>query len=123
AGEPLVEQLATEQVLDPLVVLPRLAALPVVLAELADRCGGRRRQVVELELAQCAVALVEVDVAGQLLALVEHRPVEQLAGLLEGAGEVVALCELAPLLGDAAGQVVETALILAAAAQELAHRA
>ena len=48
--------------------------------------------------------------------------VEQLADLLEGAVEVVPLGQLAPLLGDPAGQVVEAALVLAAAAQELAHR-
>ena len=122
AREPLVEQLAAEQVLDPLVVLTRLAALPVVLAELADRGRGRGRQVVELELAQRAVTLVEVDVAGQLLAFVEHGPVEQLADLLQRAVEVVALGQLATLLGDPAGQVVEAALVRAAASQELAHR-
>jgi hypothetical protein len=39
AGEPLVEQLAPQQVLDALVVLARLAALPVVVAQLGDRRG------------------------------------------------------------------------------------
>ena len=42
AGEALVEQLAAEQVLDLLVVLAGLAALPVVVAELADRRRGAR---------------------------------------------------------------------------------
>ena len=64
-----------------------------------------------------------VDVAGQLLALLEHGAVEQLADLLQGAVEVVPLQQLAALLGDPAGEVVEARLVAAAAAQELPHRA
>ncbi len=91
AGEALVEHLASEQVLDLLVGLARLAALPVVRRQLADR--GRRggRQVLQLHLAQRPVAVVHRDVAGELLALLEHRLVEQLPDLLEGAVEVVPL--------------------------------
>ena len=63
-----------------------------------------------------------VDVAGQLLALLQHRVVEELADLLHGAVEAVAAQHLAAPLGDPAGQVVEALLVLAAAAQELAHR-
>ena len=64
-----------------------------------------------------------VDVAGQLLTLGQHRLVEELADLLQGAVEVVALEQLAPPLGHPAGQVVEPGLVAAAAAQELLHRA
>ena len=49
--------------------------------------------------------------------------VEELLDLLERAVEVVLLQQLAAPLGDPAGQVVEAALVAAAAAQELAHRA
>ena len=49
--------------------------------------------------------------------------VEQLADLLHGAVEAVLAQQLAALRRDLAGEVVETALVLAAAAQELAHRA
>ncbi len=48
-----------------------------------------------------------VDVAGQLLALLEHGVVEQLPDLLQGAVEVVPLQQLAAALGDPAGEVVE----------------
>ena len=122
AGEPLVEQLAAEQVLDPLVVLARLAGLPVVVGQLAHGGGDRGRQVLELHLAERAVGVVEVDVAGELLALLEYGVVEQLAHLLERAVEVVPLQQLAPLLGDPAGEVVEAGLALPAPPQELAHR-
>ena len=110
AGEPLVEQLAAEQVLDPLVVLARLAGLPVVVGQLAHGGRDRGRQVLELHLAERAVVVVEVDVAGELLALLEHRVVEQLAHLLERAVEVVPLQQLAPLLRHPAGEVVEAGL-------------
>ena len=63
-----------------------------------------------------------VDVAGQLLALLEDGVVEQLPDLLEGAVEVVPLEQLAPALGDPPGQVVEAGLVAAAPAEELPHR-
>ena len=110
AREALVEHLAAEQVLDLLVGLTRLAALPVVRRQLADRGRRRRRQVVQLHLAQRPVAVVHHHVAGELLALLEHGLVEQLLDLLQGAVEVVPLGELAPLLGDPAGEVVEAGL-------------
>ena len=122
AGEPLVEQLATEQVLDLLVRLAGLPALPVVRRQLGDRGRGAGRQAVELELAEGPVAVVHLDVAGELLALLEHGPVEQLAHLLQRAVELVVAQQVAPPLGDPAGQVVETGLVASAAAQELPHR-
>jgi hypothetical protein len=128
AGEPLVQQLAAEQVLDLLVGLAGLAALPVVRRQLADGCGHVGRPPVrvcslQLQLAECAVAVVHVDVARELLALLEHRLVEKLADLVEGAVEVVPLQQLAPPLGHPAGEVVEAALVATAPAQELPHRA
>ncbi len=97
-------------------------ALPVVVAQLADRGRRRRRQVVELHLGERAVALVHVDIARQLLALLEDRPVEQLLDLLQRAVEVVSLGQLASSLRDPTRQVVETGLVPAAAPQELPHR-
>ncbi|CAB4712892.1 unannotated protein [freshwater metagenome] len=123
AGEALVEHLAPKQVLDLLVVLPRLAALPVVRRQLAHGGGGARRQAFELHLAQGAVAVVHLDVARQLLALLEQRAVEELADLLEGAVEVVLLQQLPTPLGHPAREVVEARAVLAATAQELPHRA
>ena len=121
-GEALVEQLATEQVLDLLVGLAGLRGLPVVRRQLAHRCRGRRRQVVEHHLAEVAVLVGHRDVAGQLAALGEHGLVEQLAHLLHGAVEVVALQDVAAALRELALQLVEPGLVVAAAPQELAHR-
>ena len=123
ALEALVEQLAAQQVLDLLVGLACLRALPVVGAQLADRGRGVGRQAVELHLAQRPVAVVHGDVAGQLLALLEHRGVEQLADLLQGAVEVVLGQQLAAALGDPPGQVVEALAVAGPAAQQLAQRA
>ena len=122
AGEPLVEQLPAEQVLDLLVVLAGLAGGPVVVAQLAHGRRGGVGEVLELHLAEGAVGVVHHGVAGQLLALLEQRVVEQLLDLLEGAVEVVALQQVAAPLGHPAGEVVEAGLVLAAAAQELPHR-
>ena len=124
AGEALVEQLAAEQVLDLLVVLAGLAALPVVVAQLADRGRGATAGRFSSCISRNARSrVVHVDVAGQLLALLEHGVVEQLADLLQRAVEVVPLEQLAAPLGHPAGQVVEAGLVAAAAAQELPHRA
>ena len=49
--------------------------------------------------------------------------VEQLPDLLHGAVEAVLAQQLAALGRHLTGEVVETALVLATAAQELAHRA
>ena len=121
--EALVEHLPAEEVLDLLVVLAGLLALPVVVGELAHRRRRARRQVAELHLAEVAVGVVQVDVTGQLLALLEHRSVEELLDLLHRAVEVVLAEQLTTLVGDLAGQVVEAALVLPATTQELAHRA
>ena len=122
AGEALVEDLAAEEVLDLLVGLARLAALPVVRRQLAHR--GRRRggQLVELHLAEGAIVVVHHHVTGQLAPLGEDRLVEQLAHLLHRAVETVALEDVPPPLRDLAGEVVEAPLVLPAPAQELAHR-
>ena len=49
--------------------------------------------------------------------------VEQLLHLVEGAVEVVPAQQVATTLRHPAGEVVETGLVAAAAAQELVHRA
>ena len=119
AREALVEQLAAEQVLDPLVVLPGLGAAPFVVGQLGHRRRGRGRQVPHPHLGEPGVV---VEVAGQLLALGEHGAVEQLADLLEGAVESVPVEQVAPPPLDEPSQVVEAPLLAATAAQELPHR-
>ncbi len=121
-GETLVEQLATEQVLDLLVRLAGLRGLPVVRRQLAHRRRGGRRQVVEHHLAEVAVLVGHRDVARELAALGEHGLVEQLAHLLHGAVEVVALQDVAAALRQLSLQLVEPGLVVAAAPEELAHR-
>ncbi len=123
AGEALVEQLAPQQVLDALVVLARLRALPLVGRELTHRGSRRTRQRIELQLGECALAVVEIDVARELAALGQHGPVEQLLDLGQGAVELVPLHQVAALLGDAAREVVEASLVGAAASEELAQGA
>ena len=123
AGEALVEELAAEEVLDLLVGLAGLSALPVVRRQLTDRGRRRGRQLVQLHLAEGAVVVLHHHVASQLAALGEHGLVQQLADLLHGAVEVVLAQDVTAPLGDLACQVVEAALVLAAAAQELAHGA
>ena len=103
-GEALVEQLTSEQILDLLVRLARLAALPVVRRQLGHGRGRVGREVVELHLAQRPVSVVHLDVAGELLALLEHRPVEQLADLLQRAVEVVLSQQVATPLGHPGGR-------------------
>ena len=122
AGEPLVEELPAQQVLDLLELLPRLGAAPVVAVELVDGGRGRGRQVVELHLRQGPVALVHVDVARQLLALGQDRPVEELLDLLQGAVQVVLPGQLLAALGDPPRQLVQPGLVPTAAPQELPHR-
>ena len=122
AGEALVEDLPAQEVLDLVELRARLAAAPVVAVELVDGGRGRRREVVELQLRQGTVALVHVDVARQLLALGQDRPVEELLDLLEGAVEVVLLGQLLAAFGDPPRQLVQAGLVPSAAPQELAHR-
>ena len=121
-GEALVEELATQQVLDLLVGLAGLAALPVVGRQLAHRGGGRRGEVVHQHLAEVAVPVVHRDVAGQLASFGRDGLVQELAHLTERAVEVVALQDLAAPLGHPSGQVVEPCLVVAATSQELLHR-
>jgi hypothetical protein len=127
ARKALVEQLAAEQVLDLLVVRACLRALPVVRRELGHGRRGRGRPTgrprsVELDLTERPVRVVQVDVAGQLLAFLEHGVVEQLANLLERAVEAVPLEQLLALPGDLTGQLVEPLLVAATPAEELLHR-
>ena len=82
AGEALVEHLTTEQILDLLVLLSRLVAAPVVFGKLLHGLGRRRRQRIQLQFAEAGVV---VQRAGQFLALGQHRLVEQLFDLLQGA--------------------------------------
>ena len=123
ALETLVEQLPAEQVLDLLVVGASLGAAPVVGAELLDRRRRARREVLQLHLGEGPLSVVHLDVARQLLALVEHRPVEELADLLHGPVQVVLAEQLAALVRYLTGEVVQAALGLSATTQELAHGA
>ena len=82
AGEALVEHLAAQQILDLLVLFAGLRAAPVVVRQLLDGLGRRRRQRVELQFAEAGVV---VQRAGQLLAFGQHGLVEQLLDLLQGA--------------------------------------
>ena len=123
AGEPLVEQLAAEQVLDLLVVLAGLAAaasrsrdssLTAAAVE-----GGRFSSCISRNARSASSRSTS---RASCLRSSSTRAVEQLADLLERAVEVVPLQQLAAPLGDPAGQVVEAGLVAAAPAQELAHR-
>ncbi len=118
--EPLVEHLPAEQVLDLLVRLPAVGAAPRIVGQLAHRRGRRVRQPLDPHLGE---ARVVVEVARELLALGEHRLVEQLADLLERPVEAVVLQQLPAPLRHATPEVVESALVPAAAAEELAQRA
>ncbi len=119
AGEPLVQDLAAQQVLDPLVGFPRGARLPVIGGQFVDRCRRGPGQVLQLHLPEGAVGVVHHGVAGQLFALLQHRGVQQLLDFVEGAVQLVPAQKVfAPLL-DAAGEVVEAFPAAAAAPQEL----
>lgn len=122
-GEPLVEHLAPEQVLDPPVGRGRLRTLPPVVAELAHRRGGGGREAVQLHLGEGSDAVVHLHVTRQLAALLRDGLVQQLADLLERAVEVVLARQLAATLGDTAGEVVEPGLVTTTTAEELPHRA
>ena len=80
AGEALIEHLAPEQILDLLVFFPRLAAAPVVVGEFLHGFGRRRRERIQLQLAESRVV---VQRAGQGFALGQHRLVEKLFDLLQ----------------------------------------
>ena len=78
-----------------------------------------RGQVLQLHLPEGAVGVVHHGVAGQLLALLQHRGVEQLLDFAEGAVQPVPAQQFTAPLLDAAGEVVEAFPVPAAAAQEL----
>ena len=120
AREALVEHLAAEQILDLLVLFAGLAAAPVVVGELLDGLRRRRRQRLELQLVEPGVV---VERAGQLLAFGQHRLVEQLLDLLQGAVEVVARQQLSATTVGLGGELVGAAHVLGAAPQQLRQRA
>ena len=119
AGEPLVQDLAAQQVLDPLVGFPGGARLPVVGGEFVDRRRRGFGQVLQLHLPEGAVGVVHHGVAGQLFALLQHRGVEQLLDFVEGAVQPVPAQQFTAPLLDAAGEVVEPFPVAAAAPQVL----
>ena len=123
SGEPLVEQLTAEQLLDALVVGARRGALPVVVRQVVHGGRGAGRQVLEPHLGERPVVVVHVDIVGEPLALFEHGVVEELANLLQRAVEPVTAHQFGAPLAHASRQVVETLLVAGAAAQVLAHRA
>ena len=123
AGEPLVEQLAAEQLLDALVVGTRRGTLPLVVGQVVHGGGSAGGQVLEPHLGERAGVVIHVDVADEVLALLEHGVVEELADLLQRAVEPVTAHQFCAPLAHSSRQVVETLLIAGAAAQVLAHRA
>ena len=115
-GEPLVEHLAAEQILDLLVLFARLLAAPVVVGQFLHGLGRRRRQRLDPHLVESGIV---VERAGQFLALGQHGLVEQLLDLRQSAVKVVALQQLpAPPVG-LGGQLVGAAHVLGAAAHQL----
>ena len=119
AGEPLIEHLAAEQILDLLVLFARLTAAPVVVGQFLHGLGRRRRQRLDPHLVEPGVV---VERAGQLLALGQHRLVEQLLDLLQGAVKVVALQQLPATTIGFGGQFVGAAHVLGATAHQLGQR-
>ncbi len=115
-GEPLIEHLAAEQILDLVVLLARLLAAPVVVGQLLHGLRGRRRQRLDPHLVEAGVV---VERAGQFLALGQHRLVEQLLDLLQGAVKVVALQQLPATAVRLGGQPVGAAHVLRAAPHQL----
>ena len=109
--EALVEHLPAEQILDLVVLLPRLGASPVVVRQLLHGLGRRRRQRLDLQLGEPGVV---VEGAGQLLALGQHGLVEQLLDLLQGAVKVVAVQQLPPSAVGLGGEPVRPAHVLGA---------
>jgi hypothetical protein len=119
---PTVEHLATQQVFDLLEIGAGLAALPVVGAKLAHRCGRGGGQCVELHLGQHPIAVVHLGVPGELFAFSQDRLLEEFLHLLQRAVEVVLAGEVSSALGDPAGEVVQTGPVGSAPAQKLPHR-
>ena len=113
-GEPLVEHLAAEQILDLLVLFPRLGTAPVVVGQLLHGLGRRRGQRLDPHLLEPGVV---VERAGQFLALGQHRLVEQLLDLLQRAVKVVALQQFPATAVRLGGQLVGAAHVLGAAAE------
>ena len=113
AGEALVEHLPAEQVFDLLVLFSRLVAAPVVFGQLLNGFGRRRRQRVQLQLAE---ARVVVQRAGQFFALGQHGFVEQLFDLLQRAVQVVVAQEFSSSAVGLGGQPVGSSHVLGATA-------
>ena len=118
-GEALVEHLAAEQILDLVVLLARLVAAPLVVGQLLHCLGRRRRQRLDPHLVEPRVV---VQSTRQLFTLGQHRLVEQLLDLLQGAVKVVALQQLPPTAVRLRGQLVGATHALGAAPQQLLHR-
>ena len=119
AGEPLVQDFASQEVLDAFVRVPGGARLPVVGGEFVDRCCRGRRQVLQLHLPDGAVGVVHHGVPGQLFALFQDCRIQQFTDGIERAVEPVPAQQvLAPFL-HAAGQVVQAVPVPAAAPEEL----
>ena len=118
-GEALIEHLPAEQILDLLVLFARLLAAPVVVRQLLHGLGRRRRQRLDPHLVESGVV---VERAGQLLALGQHRLVEQLLDLLQGAVKVIALQQLPAPAVRLGGQPVCAAHVSGAAPHQLGER-
>ena len=113
-GEALIEHLAAEQILDLFVLFARLGAAPLVVGQFLYCLGRRRGQRLDPHLLEAGVV---VERAGQLLALGQHRFVEQLLDFLQSAVKVVALQQFPTTSVGLGGQLVGAAHILGAAPQ------
>ena len=117
--EPLIEHLASEQILDLLVVLAPFRGPPVVVRQLLDGLSSRRRQVTDLHLLEPRVV---VEGSGERLAFGEHCLVEELTHFLQRAVEVVLLQQLSATPGSLGRQIVEPPHVSGAAPKHLLHR-
>ena len=118
-GERAVEHLAPQQVLDPLVVLPRLGRPPRVVLQRPDGARGVVGQRVQLGLGQPGGV---VGVGEEVPPLGRQRLVEQLPDLLQRAVHPPGGAGLPQPFAHRAAELVEAAASLGAPAQQLAQR-
>ncbi len=120
AAELAVQYLPPEQVLELLEGLPRGVRAPLVAGQPADRLRGVRGQRVKFGLAHPGVV---AGVGEQLGPLLPDRGVQQGPGLLQDAVQAAAAADLLALLPDPPQHVVQAAVALHAAAEQVAQRA
>ena len=120
AAELAVQDLAAEQVLEPLEGLPGGLAAPVVVGQPADGLRGVGRQPVQLVLAEPGLV---AGVGEQLGPLLADRRVQQRPRFLQDAVQPATVADLALPVADPAQQVIQAAAAIHAAAQQIAQGA